>query len=109
MTAYAEIMEHERETQALGMIAARLGWDQDAKTPPGAADQRGEEMAAIEGVLHARTTLVRVGDWLATATGRLRANLHAPRETVARAIGAEPHQGPPLDQVEARFADIDAL
>ena len=33
--------------------------------PRGAAAQRGEEMAAIEGVLHARRTDPRVGEWLA--------------------------------------------
>ena len=33
--------------------------------PPGAAPQRGEEMAALEKVLHARRTDARVGDWLA--------------------------------------------
>ena len=32
--------------------------------PRGAADQRGEEMAAMERVLHARRTDPRVGDWL---------------------------------------------
>ena len=33
--------------------------------PKGAAPQRGEEMAAIEGVLHGRRTDQRVGEWLA--------------------------------------------
>ncbi len=33
--------------------------------PRGAAPQRGEEMAALEGVLHARRMDPRVGDWLA--------------------------------------------
>ena len=32
--------------------------------PRGAADQRGEEMAAMEAVLHARRTAPQVGDWL---------------------------------------------
>ena len=35
--------------------------------PRGAAEQRGEEMAAIEGVLHARRTDPRIGEWLAAA------------------------------------------
>ncbi len=35
--------------------------------PRGAADQRGEEMAAMESVLHARRTDPRVGEWLAAA------------------------------------------
>ena len=35
--------------------------------PRGAAEQRGEETAAIEGLLHARRTDPRIADWLAQA------------------------------------------
>jgi len=65
MAAYDELMAFEHDTQALGQIAGRLGWDQETMMPRGAAAQRGEEMAAIEAVLHARRTDPRVGDWLA--------------------------------------------
>ena len=68
-TAYADLMVWQRETEALGQIAGRLGWDQETMMPRGAAAQRSEEMAAIEGVLHARRTDARVGDWLAAAIG----------------------------------------
>ncbi|WP_425046340.1 carboxypeptidase M32 [Primorskyibacter sp. S87] len=67
MTAYDELMAYQRETQALGEIAGRLGWDQETMMPRGAAPQRGEEMAAIEAVLHARRSDPKVGDWLAKA------------------------------------------
>lgn len=67
MTAFPELMAFQRETEALAQIAGRLGWDQETMMPRGAADQRGEEMAAIEGVLHARRTDPRLGDWLAAA------------------------------------------
>ncbi|MEX0348560.1 MAG: carboxypeptidase M32 [Paracoccaceae bacterium] len=67
MTAYDELMAYQRETTALGMIAGRLGWDQETVMPRGAASQRGEEMAAMEAVLHARRSDARVGDWLARA------------------------------------------
>ena len=66
-TAYADLMAYQRETEALGQIAGRLGWDQETMMPRGAAGQRSEEMSAIEGVLHARRTDTRVGDWLAAA------------------------------------------
>lgn len=69
MTAYKDLMAFEHETQALGQIAGRLGWDQETMMPRGAAAQRGEEMAAIEAVLHARRKDPRVGDWLATING----------------------------------------
>ncbi len=69
MTAFEDLMAFDRETQALGQIAGRLGWDQETMMPRGAAEQRGEEMAAIEAVLHARRMDARVGDWLAAAEG----------------------------------------
>ena len=47
MSAYAELMAFTRQTQALGQIAGRLGWDQETMMPEGAAPQRGEEMAAM--------------------------------------------------------------
>ena len=66
-TAYSDLMAHVRQTEAMGKIAERLGWDQETMMPEGAADQRGEEMAAIEGVLHGMRTDARIGDWLALA------------------------------------------
>ena len=67
MTAFTDLMAFQRDTEALGEIAGRLGWDQETMMPRGAALQRGDEMAAIEGVLHARRTDPRVGEWLAAA------------------------------------------
>ncbi len=64
MSAYDDLMAYTRETQALGQVAGRLGWDQETMMPRGAAPQRGEEMAAMEGVLHARRMDPRVADWL---------------------------------------------
>jgi len=66
-TAYADLMAFQRQTEALNMVAERLGWDQETMMPSGAAEQRGEEMAAMEGILHARRTDPRIGDWLAQA------------------------------------------
>ncbi len=65
MTAYDDLMSYVRETRALEQIAGRLGWDQETVMPRGAAPQRGEEMGAMESVLHARRMDPRVGDWLA--------------------------------------------
>ncbi len=71
MTAYDDLMAFTRETTALGQIAGRLGWDQETMMPKDAAPQRGAEMAAIEGALHARHTDPRVWDWCAkTETAR---------------------------------------
>jgi carboxypeptidase Taq len=65
MTAYDDLMDFTRDTQALGQVAGRLGWDQETMMPRGAAPQRADEMAAMETVLHARRIDSRVGDWLA--------------------------------------------
>ena len=67
MTAYDDLMAFEHDTQALGQVAGRLGWDQETVMPRGAAPQRGEEMAALEKVLHARRTAPQVGEWLAAS------------------------------------------
>ncbi len=64
MSAFDDLMAFQRETEALSQIAGRLGWDQETMMPRGAAPQRGEEMAAIEGVLHARRVDSRIADWL---------------------------------------------
>ena len=66
-TAMKDLMAFQRQTEALAGVAGRLGWDQETMMPSGAAHQRGEEMAAMEGVMHARRTDPRVGEWLAAA------------------------------------------
>ncbi|MBZ4021609.1 carboxypeptidase M32 [Rhodobacter sp. TJ_12] len=67
MTAYPELCAHLRETEALSYVAERLGWDQETMMPRGAAQQRAEEIGALEAVLHARRTDPRIEDWLARA------------------------------------------
>ncbi len=88
MTAYDELMAFQRQTEALAQVAGRLGWDQETVMPRGAAEQRGEEMGALEAVLHARRTDARVGDWLAAAEpgdAVARANLRHIRRSFDRA------------------------
>lgn len=65
MTAYKDLMAFQKTTEALGSVAGRLNWDQETIMPAGAAAQRGEELSAMETVLHARRTDPRVGEWLA--------------------------------------------
>ncbi len=65
MSDFDDLKAFQRDTIALGEISGRLGWDQETMMPRGAAAQRGEEMAALETVLHARRTDPKIGDWLA--------------------------------------------
>ncbi|PZX19889.1 carboxypeptidase Taq [Palleronia aestuarii] len=67
MSAYDDLMAFQRETEALGEVAGRLGWDQETVMPLGAAEQRADEIAALEGVLHARRVDPRIGEWLEAA------------------------------------------
>ena len=64
MTAFDTLMNFQRETGALAQVAGRLGWDQETIMPRGAGEQRSDEIAAMESVLHARRTDPRVGEWL---------------------------------------------
>ncbi|PTV94790.1 carboxypeptidase Taq [Rhodobacter aestuarii] len=64
MSAYAELTAHLRETEALSYVAERLGWDQETIMPRAATEQRAEEIAALESVLHARRTDPRIEDWV---------------------------------------------
>ncbi|MGL6210095.1 MAG: carboxypeptidase M32 [Paracoccaceae bacterium] len=66
-TAYSDLMAFQRQTEALAQIAGRLEWDQETMMPRGAAEQRSEERAALEGVLHARRTDARIAEWLERA------------------------------------------
>ena len=43
MSAYEDLMTYQRETEALGQIMGRLGWDQETVMPRGAGEQRAEE------------------------------------------------------------------
>ncbi|VAV89931.1 Thermostable carboxypeptidase 1, partial [hydrothermal vent metagenome] len=67
MAANQELMTFTRDTEALAQVYGRLGWDQETMMPRGAADQRAEEMGALQAVLHGRRTDPRVGAWLAAA------------------------------------------
>jgi carboxypeptidase Taq len=77
MTAFTELMAFQRDTEALAQIAGRLSWDQETMMPRGAADQRSDERAAMEAVLHQRRTDPRIGAWLSA--------IGSPEDPVARA------------------------
>ncbi len=63
--AFTELMQFQRDTEALMSIAGRLGWDQETMMPRGSSDQRATEQAALVRVVHKRNTDPRIADWLA--------------------------------------------
>jgi carboxypeptidase Taq len=94
MSAYAELMAFQRQTEALALIAGRLGWDQETMMPRGAAAQRAEEMAAIESVLHARRADPRLAEWLDKAIAFdavSQANIRLIRRRYERAVRVPGH------------------
>ncbi|QFQ86857.1 carboxypeptidase M32 [Paracoccus kondratievae] len=64
MSAFDDLLAFQRQIEALSSVAERLGWDQETVMPRGAVEQRAEEMAAMEAVLHERRTDPRIGEWL---------------------------------------------
>ncbi|KGJ06503.1 carboxypeptidase Taq Metallo peptidase. MEROPS family M32 [Paracoccus halophilus] len=64
MSAFDELLAFQRQTEALSSVAERLAWDQETVMPRGATEQRAEEIAAMESVLHERRADPRVGEWL---------------------------------------------
>ncbi|ARJ70019.1 carboxypeptidase M32 [Paracoccus contaminans] len=69
-TAMNALIAFQRQTEALSAVAERLSWDQETVMPRGAAEQRAEEMGAMESVLHERRTDPRIGEWLDAAVAQ---------------------------------------
>jgi carboxypeptidase Taq len=77
--------------------------------PRGAADQRSEEMAAMEGVLHARRTDPRLGEWLESARADspvAEANLREIRRSYDRAIKVPARLASEIARVTSRSQGI---
>ncbi|MFN3527408.1 MAG: carboxypeptidase M32, partial [Paracoccus sp. (in: a-proteobacteria)] len=77
MSALDDLLAFQRQTEALSSVSERLGWDQETVMPRGAAEQRSEEMAAMESILHERRTDPRIGEWLDVAEPRSPAETRA--------------------------------
>ncbi len=86
MSAYDDLMAFQRVTEALSSVSERLGWDQETVMPRGATEQRAEEIAAMEAVLHERRTDPRLGEWLDQAEPRDEAGQRAV-DLIARDYG----------------------
>lgn len=68
--ALSALFSYQRQTEALGQVMGRLGWDQETMMPEGAGAQRSEEMGALEAVLHARRSAPQIAEWLSQAVPR---------------------------------------
>ena len=57
----AELLNYMHEVQDLKALGDLAGWDQNTAMPEGAAEVRGHQMAALEGIIHERWTMPRLG------------------------------------------------
>ncbi len=67
--AYDELIRRAREAALLDSCAVLLGWDEETYMPRGGAEHRGNQMALLAGIQHARTTDPRIGELLAVLEG----------------------------------------
>ncbi len=102
MTAYRQLEARFRRVAMLEQAIAVLRWDAAAMMPPGGAAARGEQLAALHGVVHEQLTapaLAEIADRAAAEDGSLdpwqRANLREMRRRLAHAAAL------PSDLVEA--------
>ena len=64
-TTYAELTGWIKRVHALGTVGELLGWDEQVLLPPGAAEQRAGQQAALAEAQHAAASDARIGGWLA--------------------------------------------
>ncbi len=61
---YYTLVRKVEERTRLGGVMGIMHWDQEVMMPPGAADSRAKQMAALAGVLHDKSTDPQVGQLL---------------------------------------------
>lgn len=64
-----ELTGLDREKTLFAHIGAVLGWDQETYMPEAAIDERSEQLASIEGLVHEKATSPRIGELLEALEG----------------------------------------
>ncbi len=62
--AYRQLTTELREIALLGSIGSVLGWDERTQLPAKATDHRAAQATLLAGMVHARFTSPRLGEWL---------------------------------------------
>ena len=68
--ALARLRQLDREIHLLEHVTGLLQWDQETCMPPGALEERADQLALLEGEVHARRTTSEMGDLIAAAESR---------------------------------------
>ena len=63
--AFAELTSLVQRAHTLGTVGELLGWDEQVNLPPGAAEQRAAQHAALAEAVHAAASERRIGELLA--------------------------------------------
>jgi carboxypeptidase Taq len=63
-SAMSELVTLVKRADTLGTVGDLLGWDEQVNLPPGAAEQRAAQQAAIASVQHAAASEPRIGEML---------------------------------------------
>ena len=66
----ARLKQLDREIHLLEHVAGLLQWDQETCMPPAGIDERADQLALLEGEVHARRTTREMGDLIAAAESR---------------------------------------
>lgn len=82
--ATPELIALVRRADTLATVSGLLGWDEQVNLPPGAADQRGAQQAALAAVIHAASSDPRIGALLATLEAKGDAGLTDDERTIVR-------------------------
>lgn len=59
------LLDHLKQTAALGQVAGLLSWDQETMMPRKGAQQRAEQSGILAGLLHQQHTDPKIAQWLA--------------------------------------------
>lgn len=83
-SATTELIALVKRADTLANIAGLLGWDEQVNLPPGAAEQRGAQMAALAAVVHTASSEPRIGALLAQLEQNGAAGLTDDERTIVR-------------------------
>jgi carboxypeptidase Taq len=61
--AYDQLLEHFTSIHHLSSVMELLNWDQEVNMPKGGAAKRGDELAAVQTVIHQKSTDPRIAEW----------------------------------------------
>jgi len=85
LPAYSELRARLKRVYVLDGVSGQLGWDDQVNLPPGAATQRGEQVALVAELTHAESTAPELGAALAACEAAPADALDADAQVVVKA------------------------